>query len=62
MTEMPTEIPDGIKKTANVLKKLRPAYSTIIGFYEKIFEAQEKSAAKTKVNSPQLSNDILLSS
>ena len=59
MTEMPTEIPDEIKKTANALKKLRPAYSTIIGFYEKIFEAQEKSAAKTKVNSPQLSNDIL---
>jgi len=59
MTEMPTEIPDEIKKTANALKKLRPAYSTIIGFYEKIFETQEKSAAKTKVNSPQLSNDIL---
>ena len=59
MTEMPTEIPDGIKKTANVLKKLRPAYATIIGFYEEIFEAQEKSAAETKVNPPQISNDIL---
>ena len=59
MTEIPTEIPDEIRKTANALKKLRPAYSTIIGFYEKIFEAQEKSAAKTKVNPPQLSNDIL---
>jgi FdhE protein len=59
MREMPTEITDELKKTANALKRLRPAYSTIIGFYEKIFEAQEKSAAETKVNSPQISNDIL---
>jgi FdhE protein len=59
MTEMPTEVLDEIKKTANALKKLKPAYSTIIGFYEKIFEAQEKSAANTKVNSPQISSDIL---
>lgn len=57
--EMPTEIPDKIKKTANALKKLRPAYSIIIRFYEKIFEAQEKSAAKIEVTSPQLSSDIL---
>ncbi|MDP3098841.1 MAG: hypothetical protein Q8M86_12935, partial [Syntrophales bacterium] len=59
MTKIPTEIPDDIKKTANALKKLRPAYATIIGFYEKIFEAQEKSAAETKVNPPRISNDIL---
>ncbi len=56
---MPTEITDELKKTANALKKLRPAYSIIIGFYEKIFEAQEKSATETKFNSPQISNDIL---
>jgi FdhE protein len=59
MTVTPTEISDEIKKTANALKKLRPAYSRVIGFYEKIFEAQEKSAVKIEVDTPHFSNDIL---
>lgn len=59
MTEAATGIPDKIKKTANAIKKLRPAYSTIVNFYEKIFTAQEKSAAKSEIEPAQLSDDIV---
>ncbi len=54
-----TGTPDKIKKTANAIKKLRPAYSTILDFYEKIFTAQEKSAAKSEIETAQLADDII---
>lgn len=59
MTDTPTETPDRIKKTAAVIKKLRPAYSKIVDFYEKIFTAQEKSAAKTEIKPAELAEDIV---
>lgn len=58
-TEIPSENSKEIKKAAEVLKKLKPAYSTIIAFYEKIFEAQEKSAVKIKVHVSPILEDIL---
>ena len=59
MTEILIDIPDKIKKTAHTIKKSRPAYSKILDFYEKIFTAQEKSAAKTEIRETKLSEDIL---
>jgi len=59
MTDITNETAGRIKKTANVIKKSRPAYSTIVDFYEKIFTAQEKSAAKSEIKPAQLSDDIV---
>jgi len=59
MTEIINETAGRIKKTANAIKKSRPAYSTIVDFYEKIFTAQEKSAAKSEIKPAQLSDDIV---
>jgi len=59
MTETATGTPEMIKKSAGIIKKLRPAYSKILDFYEKIFTAQEKSAAKTEIKPVQLADDII---
>ncbi|RPH47541.1 MAG: hypothetical protein EHM85_19600, partial [Desulfobacteraceae bacterium] len=59
MTETATGTPEMIKKSAGIIKKLRPAYSKILDFYEKIFTAQEKSAAKTEIKPAQLPEDII---
>ena len=34
---------DDIKKAAAALRKLRPAYSEMLDFYEKLFVSQENS-------------------
>ncbi|MDP3284942.1 MAG: formate dehydrogenase accessory protein FdhE [Desulfobacterales bacterium] len=60
MTETATGTPEMIKKSAGTIKKLRPAYSKILDFYEKIFTAQEKSAIKTEIKPAQLADDIIL--
>jgi FdhE protein len=59
MTEKAAELPEKIKKAASLIKKIRPAYSQIVDFYEKIFTAQEKSAAKTVIKPLKLPDDIV---
>ncbi len=59
MTEKVAELPEKIKKAAGSIKKIRPAYSQIVDFYEKIFTAQEKSAAKTEIKPLTISDDIV---
>ncbi|RPJ16031.1 MAG: formate dehydrogenase accessory protein FdhE [Desulfobacteraceae bacterium] len=59
MTEKVAELPEKIKKAAGSIKKIRPAYSQIVDFYEKIFTAQEKSAAKTEIKPFTISDDIV---
>jgi FdhE protein len=48
-----------IKQAAAALKKLRPAYTDLFNFYEKIFLAQEDSKSRTKIDPLTISEEIL---
>jgi FdhE protein len=51
--------PEEIKKTAAALRKLRPAYSKMLGFYENLFVAQENSKNKIDIAPIHISDEML---
>jgi FdhE protein len=51
--------PEEIKKTAAALRKLRPAYSKMLDFYENLFLAQENSKNKIDIAPIQISDELL---
>ena len=48
-----------VKQAAAALKKLRPAYTDLLNFYEKIFMAQEDSKSQIKIDPLKISEEIL---
>jgi len=50
---------DDIKKAAAALRKLRPAYSEILDFYEKLFVSQEDSKDQIDIAPIQISDEML---
>ena len=52
-------VADDIKKAAEALKKLRPAYATLIDFYEQVFSAQESSKRQIDMDPIRISKEML---
>ncbi|WP_212638010.1 formate dehydrogenase accessory protein FdhE [Desulfocicer vacuolatum] len=50
---------DQIKKTADVIKKIRPVYQPILDFYSQVFLAQEESRSHIELSSIIISSDLL---
>jgi FdhE protein len=50
---------DNIKKAAKALKNLRPAYTPIIDFYERIFLSQEDARRQVQIDPIRISEKIL---
>lgn len=50
---------DQIRNTAKAIKELRPAYKTLLDFYEEIFVAQEDSKSRIQIAPIQIPQDIL---
>ncbi len=48
-----------LKKSAELIKKNRPSYQDILGFYEQVFEAQEKSKQDISIPLIRIESDIL---
>ena len=48
-----------IKKAVTALKKLRPAYATLLNFYEKIFMAQEDAKNQINIDPLNISEEAL---
>jgi FdhE protein len=51
--------PQQIKQAAAALKKMRPAYTDLFSFYEKIFVAQEDSKSQIKIDPLTIREEIL---
>jgi hypothetical protein len=50
---------DQVKKAVRALKNIRPAYTTLLDFYERIFEAQEESAGRIHIDPVTVSGELL---
>jgi FdhE protein len=50
---------EDIKKAATALRKLRPAYSEMLDFYEKLFVSQEDSKDQIDIAPIQISDEML---
>lgn len=50
---------DDIKKAAAALKKIRPAYETLIDFYAQVFSAQETSKRQIDIVPIRISEEVL---
>jgi FdhE protein len=50
---------DHIRKAVAAIKKLRPAYTDILEFYQQIFVAQEDSESKIQIDPIQIADGIL---
>jgi len=59
MTENLPHTSDQIKKAFKAVKEIRPAYTSLLGFYEKIFLAQEDSKSRICIDSIHINEDIL---
>jgi len=59
MTKKRALNPTHVKKSIVEIKKMRPAYASLLDFYEKIFLAQEDSKSRVKIDSIQIPNDML---
>lgn len=51
--------PDHIKQATDLILKLRPVYSSLLGFYEKIFSAQEASKSQLNIDPITISEELL---
>ena len=59
MAQTTTLKSDDIKNAASVLRKLRPAYSEMLDFYEKLFVSQEDSKNQINIAPIQISDEML---
>lgn len=59
MTNKNTFNPTQVKKAIKEIKALRPAYTSLLDFYEKIFLAQENSKTQVKIDAILIPDDIL---
>ena len=59
MTKKRALNPIHVKKSILEIKKMRPAYASLLDFYEKIFLAQEDSKSRVKIDSIQIPSDML---
>ena len=59
MVEKTVLVSDDIKRAAAALRKLRPAYETLINFYEQVFKAQEASKNQIYIAPIQISDEML---
>ncbi|MBW1841605.1 MAG: formate dehydrogenase accessory protein FdhE [Deltaproteobacteria bacterium] len=59
MTQDPAVTSDHVKKAAETLKNLRPAYKPILEFYEQIFVAQEDAKNRIQIDPIQISENLL---
>lgn len=51
--------PELLKKAVEKLKHARPAYADMLGFYEKLFMAQEQSISAVRIGSILLPQDLI---
>jgi FdhE protein len=51
--------PDQVNKSVEALIKNNPAYADMLGFYGRIFVAQEESAARLQIEPLQIPDDVL---
>ncbi len=58
MTTRPAVSPAQIHAAAEALYRLRPVYKDLLGFYEKIFVAQEASKARIDLAPPRISPEL----
>ena len=59
MAQTTTFKSDDIKKAATALRKLRPAYSEMLDFYEKLFVSQEDSKNQINIAPIQISDEMM---
>jgi FdhE protein len=48
-----------LKQSADLILKARPSYQNILGYYEKVFEAQEKSKSNIELSPIVIGSDLL---
>jgi FdhE protein len=58
MTANFAQTPDQVKRAVDTVIKKNPAYSDMLGFYGRLFEAQEESKSRLRIEPLQIPDDV----
>ena len=59
MTTNFAQSPDQVNKAVETVIKNNPAYADMLGFYGRVFVAQEESTARLQIEPLQIPEDVL---